>query len=394
MKTLILIGLLSLLAWQTEPLSQKFQAGQDVNLSTPTNHDVYVAGETVTLHAPVQGDVMAAGGTVVIRDHIAEDLVLAGGDLVVDGSIGEDLMVMGGSVRIHQPVKNDLIVMGGEVIIDPYVTIGNELLVMAGKVIIDGKVEGNIKARGGELILGGICQGQLDMQGEAVTINGLVRGKAILAAESIRLGKDAQLYGPVAFWTEDPETVDFTPALFQDAKAQFNESLRLEDNWSVQPWSGFLFVLAYLLSVLILIVLVHGLIAKVMAKSAQTLQQETVRSLGYGVLYFLGVPLGISLLMITVIGIPLGLFALFLYLFSVLFALTLSAVMLTYQIRDKYQYDWSKGKLILVSLGLFVVLRLLSFVPLLGIILVSVVVGACYGAMILFFLHKEKVVIA
>lgn len=395
MKAFFLVSIL-LIPLTDRPATEKFQAAEQILINTVVDHDLYLAGSKVTLSAPVQGDVMAAGSSIMIRDSIAGDLVLAGGDLVIDGVVSEDLLVMGGTVRVMQPVQGDLIVMGGDVTIDPKASIGQDLVVMAGEVNMEGLVGGNVLARGGKLFLAGICRGNLDVKGGELEINGTVDGTSTLAAERIQLGSDAKLYGNVRYWLEDQAAVSFSPALMNNAQAQYDESLELEETsfWTDQPWSWIPLVLAYLLSALLLIVLINILLPKVMERSGRILNRETVKSFGYGVLYYVGAPLAIGLLFMTIIGIPLGLFLLSFYIFSVLFALSFSAVTLTYQLHDRYDYHWSRGKLISVSFGIFIMLRLLSFVPFLGFALVGIVIGACIGAFIYSFFYKEKIMLA
>lgn len=221
-----------------------------------------------------------------------------------------------------------------------------------------------------------------------VKINGEVGGASSLAAESIALGPNAQFYGQVNDWLpEESEEVHFTSVLMDDAKAQFDKALSMEDTflWLNQPFPWIPFVLVYLLSVLLLITLVLVFFPTVMEKSGNLLNQQTARSLGYGVLYFLAVPVAVVLLLMAVIGILLGILSLSLCLFSIWSALTLSAVVITYQINQRYQYHWSRRRLMVISLGIFLALQVLSFVPLIGFELTAIIVGPCMDAFILCF---------
>lgn len=266
MKTLFFICILSVISLIDTPMEKKFQAGEEVNITTAVHHNLYAAGGKITVSAPVRGDLMAVGGSVIVRDRI-------------DG---------------------DLIVMGGDVTIDQAVIIGQDLVVMAGQVSIHGDVAGSMMARGGKLTLEGVCQGDLDIQGGEAKINGTVRGVSTLAAESIALGADAKLYGHVNYWTEEGE-VDFTSALMEGAQASFDDTLSLEESsfWVNEPFAWFPFMLAYLLSALLVITLLHILLPKVMEKSGSILNREAARSFGYGALYFLAVPVAVVLLLMS-----------------------------------------------------------------------------------------------
>ncbi|MDF9796534.1 putative acyltransferase (DUF342 family) [Catalinimonas alkaloidigena] len=392
MKALFLASLMLFALWVENPLMEKFQAKEEVSIDNRISHDLYLAGSSIKINAPVEGDVMAAGGTVMISDSIERDLVLAGGELIIEGAIGEDLLVMGGNVTIQQSIMGDLIVMGGNVSIDESVSIGQDLIVMAGQVRSEANVSGNILARGGTLYLGGACKKMLDVQGGNIDINGTVRGEAKLASETISIGNEAKFYSNVYYWAEDAEHVDFGPSLMNGVQAQYDVGLELSEEafWTSSPWSWIPLMLVYFGSVLLLIFLMHMLLPKVMEKSGNILLAETARSFGYGVLYYIGAPLAIILLMMTVIGIPLGLFSLFLYIFSVLFSLTLSAVIIAYLIKEHYHYAWRRAMLIAVSFVIFILLRALSLIPFLGFVIVGLIVGAAVGALILSFFPGKQ----
>ncbi|MEK6481886.1 hypothetical protein WJR50_30365 [Catalinimonas sp. 4WD22] len=393
MKALFLTSLMLVLPWADNPLMEKFQANEEVLINSRVSHDLYLAGNQITINAPVDGDVMAGGGIILIRDSIADDLVLAGGEISIDGVIGEDLLVMGGEIKVMQSVRGDLIVMGGDITIDENVSIGQDLVLMGGQVHSQALVEGEVLARGGTLYFGGSCEKMLDVQGGKVDINGTVRGETKLAAETISIGNNAQFYSTVHYWTDDDD-VNFGESLMDGVQAQYDVGLKPgeESFWTDQPWSWIPLVLIYLGSVLLLIFLIHTFLPKIMEKGSTILYEDTARSFGYGVLYYVGAPLIIVLMLMTVIGIPLGLFSLFLYIFSVLFGLTFSSVVITYLVKKHYHYDWGKGLMIAVSFVIFILLRLLSMIPFLGFMLVGLMVGAAIGALILSFFQKEKTI--
>lgn len=391
MKALFLTSLMLIAAWADNPMMEKFQANEEVLISSRVSHDLYLAGNQITINAPVDGDVMAGGGTILIRDSIADDLVLAGGEITIDGVIGEDLLMMGGNVKLMQPVRGDLIVMGGDITVGENVSIGQNLVVFGGQVRSDALVGGDVLARGGTLRFGGSCEKMLDVQGGNVSVSGTVKGETKIAAETISIGNNARFYSTVHYWTEEGE-VNFGESLMDGIQAQYDVGLAPgeESFWNDQPWNWIPLLFIYLGSVLLLIFLIHTFLSKAMEKGGNVLYKETARSFGYGVLYYVGAPLVIVLMLMTVIGIPLGLFSLFLYIFSVLFGLTFSSVVITFLVRNHYHYDWGKGMLIAVSFVIFILLRVLSMIPFLGFMLVGLMVGAAIGALILSFFQKDK----
>ena len=394
MKILALLFLPIMLVFLQFPVGEKFKAGEKITVATAVEHDCYAVGETIEINAPIAGDLVAAAGSITIRDSIQEDLTIAGGEIVVDGWVGDDIMAMGGDLRISQPIQGDLIVMGGDITIDKTSMVGQDLVVMGGRVKIAGTIAGNLIARGGEIVLDGACEGNLEMRGGRLEINGPVRGTSVVVADNMRVGPNAQFYGNVRYWLPNKDKgQDFTAALRNNATAQYDETLQTEDefSWFGQiPW--FFLIVAYILSVFLLIVVLHLLFPKVMERAGQTLNQDFVRSFGYGALYLVGIPLAMILLVMTFIGIPIGLFVLAMFLFSLLFGHTIAAVAITYAINVRRQNYWSKVAMMFISLGIFIILRSLTFTPVIGIFFSVILVGASFGALILLLVRKKEAV--
>jgi len=376
--------------------AEKFRADELVTVDAPVEHNLYVAGERITINASVRGDVLAAAGTIEVNDSINGDLTAAGGTVTLNSPVQEDVLALGGTIQVTEPVGGDLITMGGEVTLAGDTKASRDVVVFSGEARLDGTVVGNVIVYGGTVQLNGECRGNLEMKGGEITINGPVRGASALAADSITLGPDAQLYGPVRYWIpEEADPPDFASVLV-GTTAERDESLYPEDDfpwpWQSVPW--FLLALTYILAVLLIIGFIFWVFPQAMDRAGAVLHQDFMRSFGYGILYLVGVPLVIGLLMMSFIGIPLGLFFMFAYGFTLLFGHAIVSVVVTYSLRDRYQYDWSKAWMILVAFLVFSVLRTVTLTPLLGIFVSVLMVGACFGALIISLIRKEQPIAA
>ena len=183
---------------------------------------------------------------------------------------------------------------------------------------------------------------------------------------------------------------EFTAALQDNAVAQYDATLQSEDefSWFGQiPW--FFLGVAYLLSVFLLIVILHLLVPQIMESAGKALNQDFVKSFGFGALYLVGIPLAGILLFMTFIGIPLGLFVLAMFIFSLLFGHSIAAVAITYAINLRRHEPWSKVVLMFVSLGIFILLRSLTFTPFIGIFVSVIIVGATFGALLIPLFQKK-----
>jgi hypothetical protein len=129
-----------------------------------------------------------------------------------------------------------------------------------------------------------------------------------------------------------------------------------------------------------------------LAQAGERLNQEPTRSLGYGAAYFIGLPILVVLLLVTVIGIPIALLFLALYAFSLLFGLSITSVVAAKAMKIKYNYKhWGTWMLVLVSAGVFVVLKLLTLIPFIGWLFYLIVLVVAFGAIVVDLLPQKKI---
>lgn len=372
----------------------KFQADERISVDIPVRHDLYLAAKNIIVKAPVYGDLRAAAGEVEILDTINGDLSIAGGTVSIMGPVQDDLIVFGGDININNNVTGDLIVMGGSVNIGREVIIAQDLVVFAGEVSVEGTVMGAVTLWGGEVRHLGESNGALSAKGGEVLLAGTMRGPVEAAAEVIVLEPGTRIYGELRYWMpEEKFAPDFDKAMINNT-ASYDSGLALdqEDTWLgfTVPWV--ILVIAYFLSVLLMLAFLIWLFDKPFIRTSEKLRENFMASFGYGILYFLGMPLVIGLLLFTIVGIPLGLFFLFAYGFSLLFGHLIAAVILTCTIKEQYQYHWNKGTMILVAFLVFATIRGLTLTPILGLFLSVLLVGACFGAIIMTAMKKQRAV--
>lgn len=155
---------------------------------------------------------------------------------------------------------------------------------------------------------------------------------------------------------------------------------------------GILTIFSILSSALVILLLTL-LTKNFFTDTAKRLQAQPGRSLLYGLLSIVLIPTASVLLFATVIGIPLGLLLLAIYGFSLFFLTAMSAVVLAKLLQMFYRRKWSRGKLFFVSVGVFIVLRLLVLVPILGWLFKTVVLLGCLGALLMTKWEKMRKII-
>lgn len=364
-------------------------ANEKITISEPEQDDIYLAGETININAVVNGDVVVAGSKITVRDSVSQDLIVAGGEITVKGYVADDIRAAGGKLTIDSEVGDDVIIAGGEVFITKNAIIHGNLINFSGDIEINGEVKGTVQSYSGVLDLNGKVHGEAQLFGEDVKVNGAILGPTKIAAENIEIGTNAKFYSDVEYWSEDRQ-LDFKNSII-NAKATYNEDLLVDRDGDSLKKLGLmslgLFVL-YVLSAFLILLLLNLAFSNLFFKVASNLNKDLWRNLGYGLIYFFGVPLLIIITFVLIIGIPISLFLFFFYVFSILFGHLVTALLLTH-----YLYKDSTGKfwpIVLISLGIAIVFRLLTLIPFLGAFVSVVVIALGYGLLISFFLEGRK----
>lgn len=381
MKTSKLL-LFSILMGSITTAFAQMQSGKNVIINDRVDHDLYVAGGTVTINALVQGDLIVAGGTITITDTVTQDLLAAGSDLILDGYVGDDIRSAGGTIKLSNSVAGDVIVTGGNVEIDKGVIINGNLLVSGGEVTLDGEVKGNIKSASGEFTLNGIARNDLDCRGGKISINGTVDGNSTIAANTIEIGSDAHFNNNVKYWNK-AGSLDFKNAL-HNGKAIFDPSLEMESGkWHYLGFASFLILLWYLGTALLMIGLLQYFFSNTFKNAADTVKNASMKSLGFGFLFLVGVPVAIVITMITLVGIPIGILALIAYVAVLLIATIVVALVVTHWINNTfYQYAWTASRILIIAFGIFIFLKLASLTPFVGPAIMLILVCMAFGGIL------------
>jgi cytoskeletal protein CcmA (bactofilin family) len=224
-------------------------------------------GETVA------GDLSAVGGTVLIAGTVTGDVESTGGTVVVasTGAIDGDLTAIGGSVVVEGAVGGDVAASGGSVLVREGASVGGTLEAAAGSVRMDGEVAGDAR-----------------LAGETVTVGptAAVGGDLLYDAETFTASPDASVAGVTraedGIVSVEPEAT--APALPRGVGVVYG-------------------LLANLLLGAALVLVVPRFTDAVAAVGTR----DSLRSGGVGLLAFVGVPVVLVLVALTIVGIPLSL---------------------------------------------------------------------------------------
>lgn len=359
----------------------RIQWGRNVIISTPVHEDLYVAGGTVTINAPVYGDVIVAAGTIYINDTISNDLLLAGGTVHLNGYIGDDVRCAGGQLHILKNIAGDLVITGGTVDIAKNVVIGGGLISSGGDVICNATINNDVKVAAANFTFNGTANKNFDCRADKLTVSGSINGTSVLAAREIIISDNASFNNSVRYWDQKGK-LDFKQSI-KYGQAFYDRSLKLQtNNWYFLGHATILGLIWYLLTVFLFITLIQYLFGSTFKKAGHTTGNSLLKSLGYGFLFFIGVPVAVALLLVTVIGIPFGLIMMMSYIVLVLLATVITSLVFANWYNDKFGYDWKFWQIVFSATAMFVLFKLVSFTPFLGWFVMIIIACVAFGSLL------------
>lgn len=392
--TLLLLNLFALTGF-TYAQNSQLQSGKEIYITEPVAKNRVLAGGKISVEAPIGGDLIGVGGEVRINQTVGQDILLLGGDLELNKAPGQDARLVGGKITVTDDVPGDLLITGGEVLITDAVTIGGDLIVAGGNVQMNGLVKGNVDAAAGELFINGPVEGALNVKGGRVELAGRVAGASKIAAENLEIHSTARFESDVLYWNKSG-SADFGASLAEGVKANFNEALKAK--YSEWESKSRLFVrkvtpafVAYkLISGALLVGLLVAFFGGFFARIGGSARTEMGKNFGIGLLYILGIPAVIAVAAITIVGLPAAFAVGGVYGASMAIAGALTAVVGAYELNTILAKNWSKGQILLASIGIFIGLKALAAIPLLGNVAVFALTAIAFGFLIQAMRGKVK----
>ncbi len=295
---LVLIALLSLSSSALESIS-----GTELTISNKTfNEDLYIAGTILTFNSIVLGDFIAAGGDVFVSGSIVEDALIVGANVFINARVGGDARIFGGVVEVSSYIDGDLVVFGGKVILTE-----------------DAFIRGNIKINGFNVDIKNDHNSRFHVRAATLTLDSIIFGDIKLTANEIYASEDLNIIGNLDYSSERRNEVLEDSV---DGDVNFNQIINGDKTGFILAATGFGYVmnkLYWLVLLLILGLLVINIIPKFSFEVASNIKTRTISTFLVGILVMFGIPFATVVLLLSLIGIPFGIFTGALYAFIFLF---------------------------------------------------------------------------
>lgn len=375
-----IISTILFLAFSTYGLSADFRTGTTIIIETTSDDDLYLAGQNINSLAPVFGDLIAAGRNINISDTISEDALLAAESIIISSIISDDVRAFTRSFNLSGIIQGDLILFAADALIDGKSIIEGDLIVYSGDVIINGLVKGKLIVKAGTVTINGTVMGPVSVEAEDVILNSTFKSSGRVIAGTIQINENFNPEQPVNYWQESGQLKTRSEKMIYDPSLAEEYEVLQEDK-GVFTATFIWQILAGLLALIIL----HALFKGTFRTAGDNLLREPAKTVGFGLLYLVAIPLACVFLLITVIGIPIGMFLLAFYIFSLLFALVIASLAGAYFVRLKRGSIYSFWTITGIAALIYLIIKFILLIPYMGVLIWIVVAGLGLGALVTAF---------
>lgn len=261
------------------------------------------------------------GPTVDVTGTVAGRVIAAAGSVSVEGRVAGDMLALAGRMNVTGTVEDDLTAAAGAFTLWPQGQVGGDLHLAAGDAEISGAVGGDLVAAAGSVTVAGRIGGDVRVgAGKLVVLPGAVIGGRIVShgLGSVQVSPEAKVLNGAA----PPET----PPPF-----------RREHPSGGVPFAliGTALLFAFLrlpvvgIGTLAIGLLFLALFPRFAADTAAALRRRPGASVVTGFLGMAASPVIVTLLILTILGLPLALFAAAAFVLTLVLGYGIGALTLT-----------------------------------------------------------------
>jgi cytoskeletal protein CcmA (bactofilin family) len=336
--------------------------------------DLFIAGDTVVIDGDIQGDLYAAARTVHIRGSIRDSATILASTVTVSGSIGQGVHAAVGEFNLNGMVRGNIVAAAGKVLLGEKGLVKGDVIATAQEIMVRSPVEGYVLGAGND-----------------ISINSSIRDDAFFAVRTLTLQENAWIEGNLLYISEK-EAVIFPGAevagLVIRRIPEFQERLR-----GIFPFVLIAGVLGKVFSFIMMAVvgLAFMLIApKWLYKLSERVKQYPGPCAGWGALVFFVSPIAIAMAFMTFVGITFAILAFMVYVIALYLSQIITALLLGRLLLGVKQETVKRGQLYgSFVLGLFLV-RLVRFIPGIGIFVWAVAVLFGLGAFVVTLMQVKS----
>lgn len=336
-----------------------------------------VTGGNLTIDSQVDGDLYCAGRKVTINGNVSGDILCAAQQIEIKGKVAGSIRVAAQMIDLEGQVSKNATIFAQNITIGLPVVISGDLYTASSNITFNGRVLKSWAAHA-----------------ESINLNGFVGGNTNLVVNQLTLGKGAVLQSKLNYTSSQDATLTSGSKLAQGLNRSIPTSktgaLDTQKKFWIMPTTaakglditGKIMGAIWGLIMGAIVVLIFPIWV---SKSSSMIWDKTGKSALWGLLVWAVAPVLIVMSVITIIGIPLAFFMGLALLVVAGLAHIVAATAVGHRIiTDK------KQKLILVWFVGFLILTVLSWLPIIGWLVSLLVLLIGTGAVKRSFFEKKK----
>ncbi|MCK5289739.1 MAG: hypothetical protein KAJ56_02235 [Candidatus Aenigmarchaeota archaeon] len=319
--------------------------------------DIIIIGENIQIRGHIKGDVIALGSTVITDGEIDGDIIVLGQDINLKGKINDDIYALGGHIDIDGPNPDNGIVVGSIIIIDR-----------------DTEFKRDVRFAGESINIDGTIGRDVNIAGQTVTVTGIIGGNATIKSESLTIQESSAINGSLNYTS--PKEADIKNIDSIKGDIVYTKKIEIKKTYIESIKSSIWSILSLFLIGLLIIYIMPGFIER----TEKTIRTRTLKSMLFGFIGLIIIPIVAFIMIFTLIGIPLSLIIFALYIIGLYISTIFVGIALGQKILNRT--NKKKAGILSLLIGL-IALNLIFILPYIGGLakIISLVLG--FGALII-----------
>lgn len=310
----------------------EFRRGEEINVSGPFTESLFIAGGRVTADLDASDDVFIAGREITQSGGTKENIFIAGRNIVLRGPKARMSIIAGATLTIQGAEFRDLILAANSVhlqeahIVDDAILAGRRI-----DVDKDSRIDDSVILAGNDVLFAGQAGGDVEIRGDVVTITGLFNKNLSVRANRLVIGPDARIQGDLL---HSVRSLEIAPGAKIGGRNQvLLPSLAAERATAMPGWAIAIWFLIMFGS-FIAPALVAALFPKFVSGGTEIIRAHFGETVGTGAIVAIVAPILLTLLFVSIVGIPMGLFAVPFILVAAVFAWTIALATIGFFVRS------------------------------------------------------------
>uniref|UniRef100_A0A7V1EI83 DUF8173 domain-containing protein n=1 Tax=candidate division WOR-3 bacterium TaxID=2052148 RepID=A0A7V1EI83_UNCW3 len=272
-----------------------FKSGRDIVIGSDEviDDDLIATARKVKIDGRVNGDVFAFAQEVIISGTINGSIYTGGSEIKYNAKNCRSIWAFCGSLQTDGNIENNLLFFGGQLKTEKNTLIKKDLIAYGGEVNIDGEIQGIVKGEMGRF-----------------NLNGKI-GSANIGANKTSIKSGSSIMGDLFIKGKNEPQIDPDAKIL--GKTEYKKIEEKDGKHKNGGFGGFIKTIFFISRLIIGIILI-ALFKPFITKTNEILRNSTWKSLGFGFLTIITIPVAMVITLITVIGIPISIFCLFLFL--------------------------------------------------------------------------------